>query len=186
MRIGDPLEERLPGRTGTAGSPAPRAGITRAAGLRGEQIMARRPVPGPFGGVSSQVRSCWMCGIRLPVGQLVADGGDACPDVRWYCRDMWGCTKRWTSRSTRLTAVRPDVAEPAAPGEQPASPAAATPAPAMTVLEAGTGISAIPRVSPLRSQLRRSFTANGADGPHNSGAAAVTGWPLTSHPAVMA
>ena len=42
--------------------------------------------------------SCWMCGIRLPVGQMVADGGSACPDVRWYCQDTPACTQRWTSR----------------------------------------------------------------------------------------
>jgi len=45
------------------------------------------------------VTSCWMCGIRLPVGSMVADGGSACADVRWYCLDTRGCTDRWTSRS---------------------------------------------------------------------------------------
>jgi len=44
------------------------------------------------------VKSCWMCGIRLYPGQLVADGGSACADVRWYCLDMRACTERWTSR----------------------------------------------------------------------------------------
>jgi hypothetical protein len=39
-----------------------------------------------------------MCGIRLYPGQMVADGGSACADVRWYCLDMQGCTERWTSR----------------------------------------------------------------------------------------
>jgi hypothetical protein len=29
---------------------------------------------------------------------MVADGGSACADVRWYCLDMRGCTERWTSR----------------------------------------------------------------------------------------
>ena len=47
------------------------------------------------------VESCWMCGIRVRVDQLVADGGSACPDVRWYCRDMRGCTQRWTLRLQR-------------------------------------------------------------------------------------
>jgi hypothetical protein len=69
-----------------------------------------------------------MCGIRLPAGQMVADGGSACLDVRWYCRDTWGCTRRWTSRSARLTAIRPDVAETLeTPGEQAASLVAAGP-----------------------------------------------------------
>jgi len=51
------------------------------------------PLPAP----SAAVRSCWICGIRLPAEQMVADGGSACADVRWYCRDMRGCTERWTS-----------------------------------------------------------------------------------------
>jgi hypothetical protein len=46
--------------------------------------------------------SCWMCGIRLRADQMVADGGSACSDVRWYCLDTRGCTQRWT---TRLSAV---------------------------------------------------------------------------------
>ncbi len=50
---------------------------------------------------SAMVESCWMCGIRVRVDQLVADGGSACPDVRWYCRDMRGCTHRWTLRLQR-------------------------------------------------------------------------------------
>jgi len=47
---------------------------------------------------NSMIESCWMCGIRAGVDQLVPDGGSACPDVRWYCRDMIGCTQRWTAR----------------------------------------------------------------------------------------
>jgi hypothetical protein len=42
--------------------------------------------------------SCWMCGIRLRAGEMIADGGSACPDVRWYCRDLPACTQRWTGR----------------------------------------------------------------------------------------
>jgi hypothetical protein len=48
---------------------------------------------------STAIETCWMCGIRVRVDQLVADGGSACPDVRWYCRDMHGCTQRWTTFS---------------------------------------------------------------------------------------
>lgn len=44
------------------------------------------------------VEPCWMCGIRLPVTQMVADGGSACDSVRWYCHDVKGCTKRWTGK----------------------------------------------------------------------------------------
>jgi hypothetical protein len=47
------------------------------------------------------VRSCWMCGIRLSASQMVGDGGSACADVRWYCRDTRGCTERWTRRAAR-------------------------------------------------------------------------------------
>jgi hypothetical protein len=41
--------------------------------------------------------SCWMCGIHLPQAQTVPDGGRACPDIRWYCKDTQACTDRWTS-----------------------------------------------------------------------------------------
>ncbi|HTT53224.1 MAG TPA: hypothetical protein VMH35_17650 [Streptosporangiaceae bacterium] len=44
------------------------------------------------------VQSCWMCGTRLPASSMVADGGSACADVRWYCQDTRGCTERWTAR----------------------------------------------------------------------------------------
>ncbi len=47
------------------------------------------------------VQSCWMCGTRLPTSSMVADGGSACADVRWYCQDTRGCTERWTSRRAR-------------------------------------------------------------------------------------
>jgi hypothetical protein len=45
--------------------------------------------------------ACAMCGIQLPVHQMVPDGGQACADVRWYCRDAKACTDRWTSRLAR-------------------------------------------------------------------------------------
>lgn len=51
----------------------------------------------PLSAAPAAIRSCWICGIRLPAEQMVADGGSACADVRWYCRDMRGCTERWTS-----------------------------------------------------------------------------------------
>jgi hypothetical protein len=46
------------------------------------------------------VERCWLCGVRLPVAQMMADGGDACGNVRWYCRDVRGCTERWTTLPT--------------------------------------------------------------------------------------
>jgi hypothetical protein len=130
MRVGDSAEERLADRTATTvGSSTAHAETTaRAAGLRGGQVMTNRQHPAPLGGESAQVRSCWMCGIRLPARQMVADGGSACLDVRWYCRDTGGCTRRWTSRSARLTGIRPDVAETLeTPGEQVAGLVAAGP-----------------------------------------------------------
>ena len=121
MRISDTAEERLADRTeATVGSPAPRAETTeRVAGLRGEQVITNRQPPATLDGESSPVRSCWMCGIRLPAHQMVADGGSACLDVRWYCRDTWGCTRRWTSHSARLAAIRPDRPDKAEKSEQP-------------------------------------------------------------------
>jgi hypothetical protein len=47
------------------------------------------------------IQACWLCGIRLPGDHMVADGGSACADVRWYCLDKRGCTERWTARSAR-------------------------------------------------------------------------------------
>jgi hypothetical protein len=44
------------------------------------------------------VQSCWLCGTRLPAREMVADGGSACADLRWYCADTRRCTERWTSR----------------------------------------------------------------------------------------
>jgi len=55
------------------------------------------------------VVSCWLCGIRLHHSQMMPDGGDACLDVRWYCKDARACTERWTStrRLTRAAGAAP-------------------------------------------------------------------------------
>ncbi len=45
-----------------------------------------------------QVATCSLCGLERPVGLMVPDGGEACADVRWYCKDAKACTQRWTSR----------------------------------------------------------------------------------------
>jgi hypothetical protein len=66
-------------------------------------------VPVPRGLVS--VTTCWMCGIRLSPGHMVADGGSACADLRWYCLDMRGCTERWTSRPAGPTDIHHGTAE---------------------------------------------------------------------------
>jgi hypothetical protein len=43
------------------------------------------------------VVSCWMCGLRQHSSRMMADGGEACDDVRWYCKDPRACTERWIS-----------------------------------------------------------------------------------------
>jgi hypothetical protein len=47
---------------------------------------------------SLQVARCALCAIELPLGLMVPDGGHACADLRWYCKDAKACTDRWTSR----------------------------------------------------------------------------------------
>ena len=44
-----------------------------------------------------EVAQCSMCSIALPLGLLVPDGGQACADIRWYCKDTKSCTERWTT-----------------------------------------------------------------------------------------
>ena len=45
-----------------------------------------------------QVARCSLCGLERPIGLMVPDGGEACDDLRWYCKDARSCTERWTSR----------------------------------------------------------------------------------------
>jgi hypothetical protein len=99
---------------------APRAASTaRAETLPGEQAVTDRPRPTPYWEPTASAKSCWMCGIRLPDAEMVADGGNACPDLRWYCQDTRACTERWTSRTTRPAAIREDAAGTrATPGGQ--------------------------------------------------------------------
>ncbi len=44
-----------------------------------------------------EVALCSMCGVALPLGLLVPDGGQGCADIRWYCKDAKSCTERWTT-----------------------------------------------------------------------------------------
>ncbi len=69
-------------------------------------MMADQARSAPAPGGPTEVRSCWMCGIRLAAHHMVADGGSACADVRWYCLDTRGCTERWTSRRAGRGDVR--------------------------------------------------------------------------------
>jgi hypothetical protein len=58
-----------------------------------------------------ELAQCTLCGIARPLGLLVPDGGQACADIRWYCKDAKSCTERWTT-------ARPPrrVPTPTAPG----------------------------------------------------------------------
>jgi len=90
------------------------------------------PSPAGFAARRPAAVSCWMCGIRLQHNHMVPDGGSACGDIRWYCKDTRACTERWTSarRQARAAAIasrRSAIAAPlsattpATPGPTPAA-----------------------------------------------------------------
>jgi hypothetical protein len=54
---------------------------------------------------------CSLCGITLPTGLMVPDGGQACADIRWYCKDSKSCTERWTANPPRQAHQEPRQAE---------------------------------------------------------------------------
>jgi hypothetical protein len=58
---------------------------------------------------------CSLCGIVLPTGLMVPDGGRACADIRWYCKDAKSCTERWTSNLPRHPNIAPTSASLAPP-----------------------------------------------------------------------
>ena len=80
---------------------------------------------GSHGPDGSRVVSCWLCGIHMPADRMIADGGSACGDVRWYCADTESCTWRWTAHSGDPAGVAAPMAS--APGERAGQPAAARP-----------------------------------------------------------
>ena len=89
------------------------------------------------------VQSCWMCGTRLPTSSMVADGGSACADVRWYCQDTRSCTERWTARRAQQgsgAAVRTDSGERRFGG----APTGPSPAWQPTAARAGRGFGSPP------------------------------------------
>jgi hypothetical protein len=60
---------------------------------------------------SMGTQACWLCGIRLPAAAMMPDGGAACADIHWYCRDTISCTQRWTqARAPSAGYRRPDTA----------------------------------------------------------------------------
>jgi len=67
----------------------------------------------PLRGEPARVEACWLCGIRLSTDQMVADGGGSCTDLHWYCRDVRGCTERWTAHPARPADIGLGAAEPA-------------------------------------------------------------------------
>jgi len=65
---------------------------------------ARRGRPRPL-----EAARCSLCGVALPLGLLVPDGGQACADIRWYCKDALSCTGRWTTARPPGRAHTPAV-----------------------------------------------------------------------------
>ena len=72
------------------------ADLSSAASTR-ERADARR---------SLQSARCALCSIELPLGLMVPDGGHACADLRWYCKDAQACTDRWTGREGKTRQRR--------------------------------------------------------------------------------
>jgi hypothetical protein len=61
---------------------------------------------------------CSLCGIALPTGLMVPDGGQACADIRWYCKDAKACTERWTAslpRQPHIAPTSPSMVPPTTP-----------------------------------------------------------------------
>ena len=111
--------------------PAPRARTAaRAESFPGELAITDQRRPGPSRAEPAPVRSCWLCGIRLSADQMVADGGRACHDLRWYCHDTWACTERWTSRSARPSLIGQDTETSTTQGGQATRTHVARPVPA--------------------------------------------------------
>jgi len=50
-----------------------------------------------------------LCGIARPLGLLVPDGGQACADIRWYCKDSKSCTERWIAALPSRRAFVPST-----------------------------------------------------------------------------
>jgi hypothetical protein len=63
------------------------------------------------------IAECSLCGITRPLGLLVPDGGSACADIRWYCKDAKSCTQRWTAARPRATVGAPAEESDASPDQ---------------------------------------------------------------------
>ena len=134
-QLADPVAERenppLEVPAAPVKVPAPRTTtMARAETFPGEQAVTGQLRSVHYWAQQANVKSCWMCGIRLPAEQMVADGGSACPDLRWYCQDVWACTERWTWRLARSAATGQGTAEtPETSAEQATDTGAARPVP---------------------------------------------------------
>ncbi len=69
-----------------------------------------------------EAAQCSLCGIALPLGLLVPDGGHACADIRWYCKDAMSCTARWTTARPPGRAHMPGGPDDASAGPGEAAP----------------------------------------------------------------
>jgi hypothetical protein len=86
---------------------------------------------------SLQAAQCSLCSTLLPVGLMVPDGGEACADIRWYCKDARSCTERWTAHL-------------------PGSPGFGPPSEPVGAAEEALGHSSLPAVIPLRVAVQMS------------------------------
>ncbi len=62
-----------------------------------------------------EAAQCSLCGIALPLSLLVPDGGQACADIHWYCKDARSCTERWTTARPPGRTHMPAAPREAAP-----------------------------------------------------------------------
>jgi len=72
-----------------------------------------------------EAAQCSLCGIALPLALLVPDGGQACADIRWYCKDTGSCTERWTTARPPGRVGTPAVTGTAVAGAGEAAPGGA-------------------------------------------------------------
>jgi hypothetical protein len=96
-----PYLEPRPVQTTTTSDPAPAIPVADPApAIPVTATQHNRPRP-------LEVAQCSMCGIALPLGLMVPDGGQACTDIRWYCKDAVSCAHRWTTASPPVPAHIP-------------------------------------------------------------------------------
>ena len=73
-----------------------------------------------------EVAQCSLCGIALPLAFMVPDGGQACTDIRWYCKDAMSCTHRWTTANAPGHTHMPTPPDDAVAGTREAAPGRAS------------------------------------------------------------